>query len=55
VPGMNVVGFFIAGTGNAGRVKKETLRCLLPGVDMFEIMQKIKFINKNIILIISQL
>jgi len=55
VPGMNVVGFFIAGTGNAGRVKKETLRHLLPGVDMFEIMQKIKFINKNKYLAISQL
>ncbi len=55
VPGMNVVGFFIAGTGNAGRVKKETLRYLLPGVDMSEIMQKIKFINKNKYLAISQL
>ncbi len=55
VPGMNVVGFFIAGTGNAGRVKKETLRYLLPGVDMFEIMKNIKFINKNKYLAISQL
>jgi hypothetical protein len=55
VPGMNVVGFFIAGNGKSGRVDKNTLRYLLPGVDMFEIMQKIKFINKNKYLAISQL
>ena len=55
VPGMNVIGFFIAGNGRAGRVDKNTLRYLLPLDVMHEIMKKIKFINKNKYLAISQL
>ena len=55
VPGMNVIGFFIAGNGKSGRVDKNTLRYLLPFDEMHEIMQKIKFINKNKYLAISQL
>jgi len=55
VPGMNVVGFFIAGNGKSGRVDKNTLRYLLPEEDISEIMKKIKFINKNKYLAISQL
>ena len=55
VPGMNVVGFFIAGNGNSGRVDKRTLRYLLPEEDMSEIMEKVKFINKNKYLSLTQL
>ena len=55
VPGMNVIGFFIAGNGKSGRVDKNTLRYLLPEEDTWEIMKKIKFINKNKYLAISQL
>ena len=55
VPGMNVIGFFIAGNGRSGRVDKNTLRYLLPEEDTLKIMQKIKFINKNKYLAISQL
>ena len=52
---MNVIGFFIAGNGRSGRVDKNTLRYLLPEEDTLKIMQKIKFINKNKYLGISQL
>ena len=55
VPGMNVIGFFIAGNGRSGRVDKNTLRYLLPEEDTLKIMQKIKFVNKNKYLAISQL
>ena len=52
---MNVIGFFIAGNGRSGRVDKNTLRYLLPEEDTLKIMQKIKFVNKNKYLAISQL
>jgi len=55
VPGMNVVGFFIAGNGRSGRIDKNTLRYLLPEEDMSEIMEKVKFINKNKYLSLTQL
>ena len=56
VPGMNVVGFFIAGSGKSGRVDKNTLYYLFDGlVSRSEIMEKVKFINKNKYLAISQL
>jgi len=55
VSGMNVVGFFIAGNGKSGRVDKNTLQHLLPEEDMSKIMEKVKFINKNKYLSISQL
>ena len=56
VPGMNVVGFFIAGNGKSGRVDKNTLYYLFDGlVSRSEIMEKVKFINKNKYLAISQM
>ena len=56
VPGMNVVGFFIAGSGKSGRVDKNTLYYLFDGlVSRQEIMEKVKFINKNKYLAISQM
>jgi len=55
VPGMNVVGFFIAGGGRSGRVDKRTLMYLLDDYDRNSITEKIKFINKNKYLAISQL
>ena len=56
VPGMNVVGFFIAGSGKSGRVDKNTLYYLFDGlVSRSEIMEKVKFINKNKYLAISQM
>ena len=55
VPGMNVIGFFIAGTGRSGRVDKRSLYYLLPGDSMGETMEKIKFLNKNKYLAITSL
>jgi hypothetical protein len=56
VPGMNVVGFFIAGSGKSGRVDKNTLYYLLDGtVSRQEIMEKVKFLNKNKYLSLTQL
>jgi len=52
---MNVVGFFIAGTGKTGRVDKRTLYWLLPEEDRGTIMEKIKFVNKNKYLALDQL
>ena len=56
VPGMNVVGFFIAGSGKSGRVDKNTLYYLLDGaVSRSEIMEKVKFLNKNKYLALTQM
>ena len=55
VPGMNIVGFFIAGNGKSGRVDKRTLMYLLKDYDQFNIMEKIKFVNKNKFLALTQL
>jgi hypothetical protein len=55
VPGMNVVGFFIAGSGRSGRVDRRTLYYLLEHATRQEIMEKVKFLNKNKYLAISQL
>ena len=55
VPDMNVVGFFIAGSGKSGRVDKRTLYYLLPSDDRDTIMDKIKFVNKNKYLALTQL
>ena len=52
---MNVVGFFIAGSGKAGRVDKRTLYYLLPNEARHTIMEKIKFINKHKYLALNQL
>jgi hypothetical protein len=55
VPEMNVVGFFIAGTGRGGKVNKRTLYYLLPKDSQWMIMEKIKFLNKNNYLALDQL
>jgi hypothetical protein len=55
VYGMNVVGFFIAGSGKAGRVDKRTLYYLLPSDGRDKIMDMIKFVNKNKFLALKQL
>ena len=59
VPGMNVVGFFIAGSGRSGRVDKRTIQYLIDDSDYDEHYDKlnkaIKFINKNKYLAITQL
>ncbi len=47
VPDMNLIGFFIAGSGRSGRVDKRTLSYLQRGLDMGAIMEQVKFINKN--------
>ena len=52
---MNVVGFFIAGSGKSGRVDKRTLMYLLDDYDRNNIMEKVKFINKNKFLAIDSL
>ena len=47
VPDMNLVGFFIAGSGRSGRVDKRVLYSLQRNLDMNAIMEQVKFINKN--------
>ena len=51
---MNVVGFFIAGKGKSGKVDKRTLMNLLREDSYEQIMEKVKFINKEKYLAISQ-
>jgi hypothetical protein len=56
VPGMNVVGFFIAGSGKSGRVDKKTLSALMNyEVRHQDVLEKIKFLNKNKYLALTQL
>jgi len=55
VDGMNVVGFFIAGSGKSGRVDKNTLHYLLPADERNKVMAMCKFVNKNKFLAITQL
>ena len=52
---MNIVGFFIAGDGRNGKVKKNTLYSLLPNDTYEMIMEKIKFLNKNNYLALDKL
>jgi len=47
VPDMNLIGFFIAGSGRSGRVDKRVLSYLQRELDMDAIMNQVKFINKN--------
>jgi hypothetical protein len=47
VPDMNLIGFFIAGSGRSGRVDKRVLYSLQRDLDMNSIMEQVKFINKN--------
>jgi len=53
VDDMNLIGFFIAGSGRSGRVDKRTLHYLQKNVNMGAIMEQIKFINKNKFLAIT--
>ena len=55
VPGMNVVGFFIAGSGKSGRVDKRTIQYLIDDPYGDKLMKAIKFINKNKYFAITQL
>ena len=55
VHGMNVVGFFIAGSGKSGRVDKRTLHGLLPSDGRDKVFEMIKFVNKNKFLALKQL
>jgi hypothetical protein len=53
VPDMNLVGFFIAGSGRSGRVDKRALYSLQRELSMDAIMEQVKFINKNKFLVID--
>ena len=52
---MNVIGFFIAGSGRSGRIDKRTLYYLLPNDKLDKITAMIKFANKNKYIAITQL
>jgi hypothetical protein len=47
VPDMNLIGFFVAGSGRSGRVDKRALYSLQRDLGMDAIMEQVKFINKN--------
>ena len=47
VPDMNLIGFFIAGSGRSGRVDKRVLYSLQHDLSMDAIMEQVRFINKN--------
>ena len=47
VPDMNLIGFFIAGSGRSGRVDKGVLYNLQRDLGMDVIMEQVRFINKN--------
>ena len=51
---MNIIGFFIAGRGKSGKVDKRTLMTLLRNDSYDEILEKVKFINKENYLAITQ-
>ena len=53
VPDMNLIGFFIAGSGKSGRVDKRVLYSLQKNLDMDAIMEQVRFINKNKFLAIA--
>ena len=53
VTDMNLIGFFIAGSGRSGRVDKRVLYSLQRDLDMNSIMEQVKFINKNKFLVID--
>jgi len=53
VPDMNLIGFFIAGSGRSGRVDKRALYSLQRDLGMDAIMEQVKFINKNKYLVID--
>ena len=47
VPDMNLIGFFIAGSGRSGRVDKGVLYNLQRDLGRDVIMEQVRFINKN--------
>jgi len=47
VPDMNLIGFFIAGSGRSGRVDKRVLYNLQRDLGMDVITEQVRFINKN--------
>jgi hypothetical protein len=53
VPDMNLIGFFIAGSGKSGRVDKRVLYNLQNNLDKDAIMEQVRFINKNKFLAIA--
>ena len=53
VPDMNLIGFFIAGSGRSGRVDKRVLYSLEPTISMEKLLELVKFINKNKFLAIT--
>ena len=53
VDGMNLIGFFVAGSGRSGRVDKRALYSLQRDLGMDAIMEQVKFINKNKYLVIE--
>jgi len=53
VDGMNLIGFFVAGSGRSGRVDKRALYSLQRELSMDAIMEQVKFINKNKYLVID--
>ena len=54
VDGMNVIGFFIAGSGKSGRVDKRTIQYLIDEYDMTKVMELVKKINKEKYLALTQ-
>jgi hypothetical protein len=53
VDGMNLIGFFVAGSGRSGRVDKRALYSLQRDLGMNAIMEQVQFINKNKYLVID--
>ena len=53
VDGMNLIGFFVAGSGRSGRVDKRALYSLQGDLGMDAIMEQVKFLNKNKYLVIE--
>jgi len=53
VDGMNLIGFFVAGSGRSGRVDKRALYSLQGNLSMDAIMNQVKFLNKNKYLVID--
>jgi hypothetical protein len=47
VDGMNLIGFFIAGSGRSGRVDKRVLYNLQRDLSWDVIMEQVRFLNKN--------
>ena len=54
VEDMNVIGFFIAGSGRSGRVNKRIIANITNEYDRTKVMEKVKFLNKNKYLAVPQ-